>query len=871
MRVSLLENAFDAVAHTVEVSWAELAAELTTVRRTPCRCHESCATCAGSGRRADGQACKACDGSGRRVRGRSNDCVLKNGSAWVPATFHHGKRAKTSVESVTVCVLDLDHLAQADLSATLDGVEAAGLAHIVHTTHSHRPFEDDCCARLVLPLSRPVTADDWPRLRESICSVFEIAADPKAKDPSRLFYLPSAPEGAEFVGYSFPGVELPVDEILKSAVAVPSTAPRPAAADVPRGPVDMDHVRESLKAIRNEENRKLAVAAMKGEPIAEEGARDDTVHRLASILAFNLPTTTPIDAMLEVVRPGVLALPGEPPPGMGSWVEMLRFKLERACADRLAKDEMRARFNAEVRARLGSSFAATDALARAQDPTTRPDEDISKPYPAERIEEWAKAAGCSTEEWGRRWIISKGTTHWVWREGRYLHPVSKDDLDVVLERDLARAPVTLKTVNEKTGVWHRRKTKEILQDYSSVARHIEARLDLQHSLFDPVTETFMEAVCPCRVTVAEENPRIQQWLEMLGGDQADSLLDWIATLTQLNRQTCALYLHAGPGIGKTLLATGLAKLWSRGGPSALEDALNGFNDTLTSCPLVFADEQLPPNLRHTTTILRKIIGQTVRPLNRKYMPTAHLHGAVRLILAANNDRLLETGEELTPEDLQAVAERFMYLDAVKRSDAIATFLREQVGVATINREWLDGDGIAKHALWLRSTRKVNDGGRFLVTARKQEFHERLVTASTGVGQTVEALVAALCAPPNSRHRQDERLLVGHGHLWVATAYLTAYWADFIRGVPCPPAAKLGRALANISTGAVRILTPRLGQVTYHRVRPEVVCSWAEKSRVADEQTIRDILASVKGEGAGLVRKRLELNGEPLIGGTGAVA
>lgn len=839
MKLSFLNDERDNTARLVECEWADLVEDLTRVRRTACACHVVCASCAGTGKHpAKGTPCKACDGTGARAAGRSNDCRLKSGIAWCPCEFKDGVRAKSNVLNTWALVLDLDHQPLAELDLVTKGIEAAGLDYVLHTTHSHRLEPDDACARVIFPLDRPVTAKEFPRLREAACSMLGIHADPRAKDPSRLFYLPSAPKEGPFLGYHVPGIPLPVEDLLAyQGSPVLASVPAPAAVVVADGPADMAALRETLKRVKDEKSRELVMKAMKGEVIAEEGARDDTLHKLMSILAFSLPTTTPSEAMLELVRPGIMLMPGDPPEGKGSWMEMAAAKLERARSDRLASDERKVKWNAEVRARLGVSAASDDAeVVAAQDVAgeVAANEDPTQPYTEERILEWAKEAGCSREEWNKRWIITTGTAFWVWREGRYLPPISKEALDVCMERDLARAPVKIKIENENTGNFHRRKTKEILADYARVARRTEADLVLQKSYFDSATETFREAVCPLRPIEAVFNPKIQEWLEMVGGDQKEQLLDWVATLTQLDRQTCALYLHAGPGVGKTLLATGLARLWTRGGPSALEDVLSGFNDTLVNCPLVFADENLPEKFRHATTLLRKIIGQSVRPLNRKFLPTSQLRGSLRLILAANNDRLLETGEELSPEDLAAVSSRFLYLDPIKRSEEISNYLLD-VTPASITREWLDGDGIAQHAVWLAQNRAVQSMGRFLVEGNRRSFHEQLVTASGAVGQVTEVIVGALFHPSGQRFRADERIQIGGGHLWVSTAYISAYWADFVRGRPCPTTTSIGTALRNLSYGSIQLPSPRGNKHIYWRLRPGLISAWMRRTSFGDPE------------------------------------
>ena len=100
-------------------------------------------------------------------------------------------------------------------------------------------------------------------------------------------------------------------------------------------------------------------------------------------------------------------------------------------------------------------------------------------------------------------------------------------------------------------------------------------------------------------------------------------------MTLLTEPCAALYLDGGAGVGKTLLADGLARLWTTNGPTELAGVVGSFNDALLSCPLVFADEVLPDVLKRTegTGELRKLIQARTLPLNRKFKAAAQVRGS----------------------------------------------------------------------------------------------------------------------------------------------------------------------------------------------------------------------------------------------------
>ena len=88
-----------------------------------------------------------------------------------------------------------------------------------------------------------------------------------------------------------------------------------------------------------------------------------------------------------------------------------------------------------------------------------------------------------------------------------------------------------------------------------------------------------------------------QGLQYALSNDCDLLLDWIACVTVLDEPCAAIYLAGMPGVGKTLLADALARLYTLVGPTPLADVVGPFNDKLLYCPIVLADEVLPDALK----------------------------------------------------------------------------------------------------------------------------------------------------------------------------------------------------------------------------------------------------------------------------------
>lgn len=792
----------------------------------------------------------------------------KAGPAWIPGAFREGTGRKAGASAsnmvgISVAVFDLDDMPEGDKRrpmtpdewlAALGRIESAGYRAIVHSSYRYTPAKPK--GRVILPLSRPVSAAEWPHVRSSLNASLSLNADPATANFDRLYYLPAAPDGAPvFAGQTSGDRVVDVDELLTTAkveavaaqietIANQKTATALAAAQAMSSePVDLDFLRKLLKQAEGK-NASTLKKILRGESLADQGGRDMTLNAACSAARFAVPATTPTAALVEIFRESVSRmehLPGE------DWIEECRKKLDRHQERRILNDaarqaqqeDMMGRFRRES-ARSGQSAPKRGVAAESDTPgASEPQSEIMAAmaalaapvgvYAPADLAEWAAEQGCSTQEdFQNRWIVTKGTAHYLFVEGRYAPPIPRENLEHSIVRDLSRAPVELTAVTQK-GDRRMREIRAVLHDYSTVARHIEASLSLQRSFYEPTTQTFFEAVCPLRKLNATEHPEIQRWIDLL--DPSGKLTDWIAAVSRLDRQSCAVYLDGPGGVGKTLLASGLARLWTTGAPSEIARVLEGFNESLVGCPLILADESLPQR-KGITAELRRLVGSTKRTLNRKFLPAAPLEGAIRLVIAGNNDRILETGEELSTNDLEALAGRFYYLQANKDP---ADYLESLGGPPRITA-WIERDWLAEHSLWLRNTRVLPEGGRFLVEGNASEFHRHLAMGS-GVAGVVCEWLARFLADPNP----GTGLLtqVGSGELWVNTEAMSkeTAWSKYVPSNKVPSANSIGRALRGMSFAAATVeISGR--HITYHRIAAPLILSWVDRLQIGDLQAVK---------------------------------
>lgn len=154
----------------------------------------------------------------------------KSGRAWAPHKLKPGTtRANENVECVTALVLDCDGgIPLEQIRHLFDG-----LAYVAHSSHSHTPAKPK--HRVVVALSRPVSANEWPEFWRAVVARFDKAGPDRAcADPARLYYLPSCPEDTAAHAWSThqEGEALDVDTILAEA-GTRSPHPGPYSLDNP--------------------------------------------------------------------------------------------------------------------------------------------------------------------------------------------------------------------------------------------------------------------------------------------------------------------------------------------------------------------------------------------------------------------------------------------------------------------------------------------------------------------------------------------------------------------------------------------------------------------------------------------------------------
>jgi hypothetical protein len=588
-----------------------------------------------------------------------------------------------------------------------------------------------------------------------------------------------------------------------------------------------DWLKDALTKLHNPESLALMETVLKGQSFAQPGDRDRVLQRVASIIAYLAPDRSPSELAEEILSDSLATFDDV---DQGKYTQEDRLEW---AAEKIERAQSEARRDRVIKERQDKALA--DVLLTQARSAPRRDQRLGAAeggaYSDAEIAAYATQQGTTPQGFRKRWIIQKGTAFYVYVNGDYQLPLSATELDVSLPRDLSPAVqqgyITLMT-QTKNGEPRQKSTKEILADYASVARTVITRLDLGFSYYDESTQTFYEASCPIRPLEPAYNPEVDHWLSLLGGTGASKLLDWVATVTNLDKQSSALYLQGVGGTGKTLLSHGLARLWHQGSPTELISVLGDWTEDMSKCPLISADEQIPQSFRgqRSSAELRALIGNSGRTLKRKYLSNTSLVGAVRLILSANNADMLVFDETLSQADLEAVSGRFLHITP----DITAKNYLQSIDTSG----WVEDDVIAKHALWLRDNRTVIHGRRFLVEGSAQEVATMLATRGGVAGRVSEWLVRYICDTKGSNVVATSGLaVIGNHEYLVNTNAVVGFWDNYVKSSKVPSTPQVGSALRNLATGE----QVRYNGKRYYSINIEAIAHWSETNLVGDPDHI----------------------------------
>jgi hypothetical protein len=335
-------------------------------------------------------------------------------------------------------------------------------------------------------------------------------------------------------------------------------------------------------------------------------------------------------------------------------------------------------------------------------------------------------------------------------------------------------------------------------------------------------------------TPPEWSPDVAAWLRSLAGPDHELLLDWLATVADLDQGTACLYLRAGPGTGKTLLARGVAALWGDTVVSYAEVS-GQFAAGLLESPIVHLSEGASG--ADTSAAFRSLTGDRFHRVDRKHVDPITLIGHPRLMIGANNDDALPLGEvHHTRDDLDALLSRVLY---VRASDDAREVLEATEGV---DRWPLPGGAIPRHIAWLRADRGEAvraRGGRWLVAGQDSTWHRALMLRSGGN----EGALGAIAEAANPATKNHAVWLVpkrGVALVNVSALHVIAARAPGAQSLTRAALARTIRDLSDAEASEVmRVGSGRdSGQIRVWPISAELVCQVAESHGLTHAAALR---------------------------------
>jgi len=667
--------------------------------------------------------------------------------AFSPCEFDGGGKFLANAIQAHLSVFDVDHASELDMADIVNRCSSKDLAFMIYTSFNHNP-PDDHRFRVLVQTDRPIGRDEyalfWQKANNKLMGG---RGDPACKDISRIYYLPAHRPGGTCEVLDFEGSPLSVDWVL----SLPDAAEKPIELE------DIKELAAEMKRAKSEFKKELSktmTKALKGLAFANQGERDTTCFKLACVLAERWPTQDAGHlASFFAVAMGAMA-------AQGSKMDLdgLIAKIERQQGDEQNKIAEEKRIELEERQKK-----------------------IKIAFRGKRSHPYSDAELAAFGDLDNKWIVRKGDSFYFFLDGAYTGPFQKTEMRNATQIELAASPLEMTEPDEK-GNERFLSTDELVDRYGTVALNVAVDLRAQKSWYDADDRVIYEAPCPLRDLEPVFDPVIDEWLESLGGQQ---LKEWVGFCANVGHPLVALYIEGAPQSGKSLLAQGLSRLWTVNGPTDLSHAMGHFNGDILQCPLALADEDVPAVIKKekSTGALRDFIQKRTRPLSRKFLNNSQMLGCTRLILAANNKDLITTNENLTQNDIAAIASRFLYVHAGFES---RDFLEKIGGASFINKHWIEGDAIAKHALYLRENIPPADGrGRFYIETDVSALTQALTSSSGFRGEICNWLFSYLKDPRQmeSKGSMGCEICVQKGNLYVGTKTLIDFWDVYLKTRP----------------------------------------------------------------------------------------
>jgi uncharacterized protein DUF5906 len=646
-----------------------------------------------------------------------------------------GRRNEAGVGAHTALVIDVDALPENDLGALLK--RAAKYRAVVYETPSST--DEAPRVRVIAALDAPLDADAVPAARLALAEALRL--DPAtcgtagALPASQVMFAGRLRGTRERGMWAYEGKRTftpppaPTPTPSQSRKRPTEDAPRRARGGVVSGsegafpfdsPPDLSAIAKYVPPAGQDGDRHALVRGLGGW-LARRGY---AVQAIAEAVSEQIPSSDPVERAAQATDAAERVRRGEEAPGwdaLSAWAQAFAKgpstlrRLERACRD--PREPQGFGGPGAVWSEWWAGVFARWAEREAAQPLKVTDGEATALVPRSELDATGLHLHPST---GWPWILQRNGSFW-------LHSVSSptynpEVLLAELESSVARDLAGLVSADDRVPT-------ELRSSWIKPLRALRATYTARTHSYDPDTRTLTLAALRWTTRPAKRHAQIDRWLRALFGEGYPAAAQWLASLVCLERPAPCLYMAGPKGLGKTLLADGLAALWQCPAPVDMAEAIDSFNEATAECPLVFTDEGFPEGLNFAT--YRKMVTQHSRRVNAKYRAKYAIEGCARYLIAANNEDLLRYQKigTLTADDLDAIADRLLVL--LCRLEARAVL--ESHSVEELTR-WAQGE-IAEHVLWLAQTVALEPAGRM---AARPGGGERIL-ASVVAGRSSEVL------------------------------------------------------------------------------------------------------------------------------------
>lgn len=267
---------------------------------------------------------------------------------------------------------------------------------------------------------------------------------------------------------------------------------------------------------------------------------------------------------------------------------------------------------------------------------------------------------------------------------------------------------------------------------------------------------------------------VNRWLVAFGGKSHDKLIDWLASFTMLESSTCMLYICGPKGIGKNLLAESLAQIW--GGFADWEDRASDYQSDMGRNPFLWANEDMEkPRRTSIMAAIRRLIAGGNQRINEKQRPAYGMECYYRLLVTANNPKLLKSWANLSSDDVEAVRERvgYFYASGSAKTELEMMASERNIPVRELTKEFASGK-IAEHVLWLGQNHKIvgAETRRLLVEGWENEVTDMLEYETSEAFLFANAFKAASAAPICGWLKNVD------GEYWINHSTMIEQWDEF---------------------------------------------------------------------------------------------